>query len=434
MNTNPSSTALGKAEDVSEVVYGDDENPLQRNILRVPDLREAMRLTEAKRKFDTRNWSKHEFVMHGAENGFVTDATRAGALIDIVASVQSNYGTRDLRDARYRQYAITAINLMHKRPRQSRMMIPSRSGIAPYARPRGLIVAAPVSMGCRRFADMIVDALDDEPKSARVLTPHGMAEYLQLPVLRAQWPVDGKLPNLAQEIIGAVDTAFDTGYAITARAPMFRERDIVPALCSLVAAFNVGLLVIERINTQGVTPGAADSCWEALAHITRATGVTILCLATPGAAFSSIARLPGALGAFTTTGITEIKRCQSPRDPYWIAICRSLFDGTVRIAGAEAMPDWFPGAAFELTLGYPSLLSKALTALALQMLTVQSKAFNAEIFLKYGGQALTLYAPHVNVLKGYFSKVRYKDSTLLRHSDWLPLNEVARLHLVPELA
>ncbi|OXI43978.1 hypothetical protein CFB84_19950 [Burkholderia aenigmatica] len=99
------------------------------------------------------------------------------------------------------------------------------------------------------------------------------------------------------------------------------------------------------------------------------------------------------------------------------------------------MPAWFPDAAHELTLGYPGLLAKALTSLALYLLElkVSIPTFTSELFKRYGASALELDLPHINAIRLIRARGRFKPSTLMRHGDWLSFTELAPTHLHPEL-
>lgn len=411
---------------------GDNDNPLLESVPAMPTLAEAMRLTEVQETQDVTGWSAQELIAHEAANSFVSEATRASVFINAIAQVRSAYRDRDLRDPGYRDYAISANHFLHRSRDKRGRAILCRFSIAPGARPRGIVVASPVGTGRRRLADMVVSALGSEPRVTRVAAATGFTEYLQLPVLRMTWPIDGKLSGFAQGFIGAFDTAFQTEYANNTRTPLFRERDIVPAICALGVASSLGLLIVERINMQDTCNSAADSTWNAVAQFTRTTGTPVLCLATPGATAVSLARLPGVVGDLTRTGLIEITPSRSAREKHWIAVCLAIFDRTMRLAGIASMPSWLPDAAYDLTLGYPGPLARVLTAIAIRVATLQTPAFTPEIFTKYGRQALALDQPHLDAVRAFRGNITYKPSSLIRHGDWLSLSQLKSTHLLPE--
>ncbi|MFP6560818.1 hypothetical protein WJ542_21325 [Paraburkholderia sp. B3] len=411
----------------------DDGNPLLENVPPVPTLPEAMRLTERQEQQDVTGWNVQELIAHESADAFVTDATHAGVLVDVVSQVRSSYRDRDLRDCRYRNHAIEANRLLHSgRPGPS-VSIPSRFGVAPMARPRGIVVVAPVGTGRRRLADMVASALGSEPRVARISAAAGVTEYLQLPVLRIPWPIDGRQAGLAQAFIGAFDAVFRTSYAIATRTPLFRERDIVPTICALAVASSLGLLVVERINMQDATNPAAESTWNALGQFTRVTGVPVLCQPTPGAAAAGLTRLPGVAAELTSAGFAEITPSCNSREKHWIAVCVVLFNRTIRVAGVASMPSWLPDAAYDLTLGYPGPLARALCAIAQNMVRLNVRVFTLEIFAKYGRLALALDQYHLDAVRIIRQGGTYTPSTLMRHGDWLSLHQLASARLMPEL-
>ncbi|MCX5543871.1 hypothetical protein M3A49_31055 [Paraburkholderia sp. CNPSo 3076] len=390
-----------------------------------------MHLTEARGSDDATGWSVHERIVHHAAGVHITDAARASVLVSVIAQVRSSYRDRDLRTPAYRDHAIAAQHLLHGG--RGRHMIPIRFAVAPRAKPRGMVVACPVALGRKQLVDRVMLFIGDEPKVVRVTTTTGFTEYLQLPALRATWPIDGKLPGLAQGIIGAFDAAFHTAYAYSTHTPLFRERDFLPAICALGVASNLGLLVIERINIQDTGTGADDSTWNALAQFTRMTGIPVLCLPTPGAAAVSLSKLPGARADLTAGGLIEIAPARAPYEAHWIAMCNAIFDTTIRLAGIPSMPAWLPDTAYELTLGYPGLLAKVLTAVALHLVALKTPAFSAEVLTKYGMRALRLDQPHIDAIRIIRQGGKFTSSSLIRYGDWLSFDQLVPTHMMPEL-
>lgn len=411
----------------------ENENPLLDNVRPIPTLHEAMRLTEQRESTDVAGWSPQERITQGVAGAYVTDAGRATVLVNAIVQIWSSLRDRDLRSAAYRNYAIVANDLLHRSVSKGRKTFPSRFCIAPRAKPRGIMVAAPVNLGQRRLADIVASEVGSEPLVARVRTPAGISEYLQLGCVRVPWPITGGLPGFAQGFFGAFDAAFNDEYVRVTHSPLFRERDIIPAICALVVASNLGLLIVDGINVQSATVSGADNVWSALAQITRTTGVPILCLPTPGAAALSLAKLPDAVGALTTTGITEIHPYRGTGDPRWPAVCLSIFDRTVRLAGVASMPAWLIDAAYDLTLGFPGLLAKALTAIALDLVALNTNLFTPEVFIKQSTRALMLDQPHLDAIRTIRQGGNYRPSSLIRHGDWLSLSQLASTHLMPEL-
>ncbi|MBK5052263.1 hypothetical protein KNO81_29555 [Paraburkholderia sediminicola] len=98
------------------------------------------------------------------------------------------------------------------------------------------------------------------------------------------------------------------------------------------------------------------------------------------------------------------------------------------------MPAWLIDAAYDLTLGYPGLLAKALTAIALDLVALNTNLFTPEVFIRQGTRALMLDQPHLDAIRIIRQGGSYRPSSLIRHGDWLSLSQLASTHLMPELS
>ncbi|WP_232338815.1 MULTISPECIES: hypothetical protein [Burkholderia cepacia complex] len=419
---------------VREAIPADDSNPLLASIPSVPCLQEAMAMTEEQYlDVDLTGLSNTEIAARQSASAIITDADRARILINLIGQVRSSYRDRDLRTSDYRNYVHETNTFLHKKRNTQGHEFPSLYGIAPKARARGNIVAMPVRMGRRSFASAIESVIGRGPVVTRVETANGFTEYLQLRTLRMNWPIGGKITGWTQNFIGAFDCAFQTEYAKTTRNPLFRERDSLPAVCALAVVSHLGLLIVERINVEDTRTDAADSTWGAIALFTRMTGIPVLCLPTPGAATLSLSNLSGSVGDLTSAGIVEICPPSKPHDSRWIVICRTQFAATLGVAGIDEMPDWFPGAAYELTLGYPGLLSKVLVGIAQHLISANVRSFDERLFRKYADRILILDQHHIDSIKDIRKGGSYRPSTLIRHGDWLSFGELASTHLKAEI-
>ncbi|PHP85811.1 hypothetical protein CFB52_027200 [Burkholderia sp. AU18528] len=97
------------------------------------------------------------------------------------------------------------------------------------------------------------------------------------------------------------------------------------------------------------------------------------------------------------------------------------------------MPDWFPDAAYELTLGYPGLLSKVLVGIAQHLISANVRSFDERLFKKYAERILVLDQHHIDSIKDIRKGGSYRPSTLIRHGDWLSFGELASTHLKAEI-
>ncbi|MCP1174905.1 hypothetical protein [Ralstonia chuxiongensis] len=409
-------------------------NPLLDNMPAVPKLSEAMRLMDQKATSNYSYSSREESILRQASNIYVSSAKSAGIVSTVVAQVRASYMDRDLRMPDYRNHTIAANNFLHDRPTRNSATPPSRSGMGPRARPRGIVVAAPVRMGRRCLADIVESVIGRGCVMTRVQTHSGFSEYAQLRSLRVQWPIEGKVLGFAQGFLGAFDSVFNTGYANRIGSPQFRESQVVAAVTALGVVSNLGLLIVEGIGTETSTSKAAHATWDALAHFTRTTGIPVLCLATPGAVICGLSQLPSVAGALAPQGLFEITRSGRAEENHWKAVCKAQFDATLRVAGIARMPEWLPAAAYDLTFGYPGLLATALSSISLQLLSLDVKTLNADTFHTYGKQALALHEGDINAVRQIGRGGLYREPSLVRCGDWLGVRQLSSTHPAPQLA
>jgi hypothetical protein len=434
MNTLTLPSSGDEPDRVRDVVLRDDGNPLLADVPPVPTLHEAMQLTEVVESYEGAPISSGEEITRRVSNVVVTNAARARALMTVLEQVRSSYRDRDLRDHAYVNFTYTANYALHRKRDRRGYELPLVFGIAPKARPRGIIVAAPVRTGRRCLASTIESLFPREAIPVAIQGTHsGDSRYWKVPVIRIQWPIDGKIHGLARNFVGAFDTIMKTDYARRTQSPFFRDRDIIAALSALSIAANLGLLIVERINTLDASTRAAETTWDGLAQYTRMTGIPVLCLATPGAAVAGLSKLPGALGDLAPTGPLEILPSANHREKRWIDICRALYDATVGSILRDSMPDWLPEAAYDLTLGYPGLLAKVLSHIALELNALKVTAFTAEVFEIYAKKALSLDQTHLDAVSLIRKGGEFTRATLLRHGDWLSFGHLTSLPLKPEM-
>jgi len=416
-----------------KITHRDEGNALLNDVPPIPTLSEALELAQSVDTYDAPVSSGAE-ITRRVSCVRVANAARARVVKTALEYVHSSFLDRDLRDQQYVNYTYTANYAVHRKRDRRGYELPMVFGIAPKARPRGILVAAPVRTGRRNLAALIESLFRREPIPISIRTAlAGDGQYWKIPVLRIQWPLDGKIHSLARNFVGAFDTAMRTVYAQRTHSPFFRDRDILPALAALSIASNLGLLIVERINTRNACSRAAEITWDGLAQLTRMTGIPILCLATPGAAVAGLSGLSGALGDLAPTGPIEILPSPDYADKYWIEVCRALYDATVGAIRRDSMPDWFPKAAYELALGYPGVLAKALSYIALELHALKQKAFTPEIFAEYGKKALLLDQSHLDAVGMIRQGGKYTEATLLRHGDWLSLGQLTSLTPEPQL-
>jgi hypothetical protein len=398
------------------------DNPLLRHIPTVAAAEDAISAAQTSRSRAVAADQGKDPSKQRPADRFIADESRRRIIAAVVEQVRSSYAERDIRDPDYRNFIITANTALHRRQDRRRRAIPLVLGEAPHAKARGILVAAPVRTGRRSLADAIESLFTRRPVTHCFPACHpGFMEFVQLPMIRILWPIDGRVETLARDFIIAVDSALKTDYACKTSTPMFPDRDMPTALRALAITTNLGLLMVERINMADACARRAASVWQALNEFTKMTGIPVLCLATPGATVASLANHSD---VFSPLARFEILPSARHTDNFWLLICESLYGVTVGTLRRGRMPKWLPRVAFRLTLGYPGLLAKALTSIALMCRALKIADFTQQIFTSYAKQALVLEQCSLS----YIALVRARNCrippSLRLHGDWLSLQEL----------
>ncbi|MEI7298072.1 hypothetical protein WCQ02_38820 [Paraburkholderia tropica] len=374
---------------------------------------------------------------------------KAATLRHVVAMMLDSFRDRDLRLGDYRNHVWESHKFLHRIDARRGQALPSTYARAPRAKPRGIVVAMPVRMGMTTFANAIESFLYDynttdgehersniegrAPITINVGTPGNFAEHVHARCLRIRWPQDGTRSGLVESFLSAFDNLFHSKYADHSRNAIFHGKYSIRSMCALAAVSHLGVLIVEQVVYASVKRPVANETWEALALFTTLTGIPVLILTTPGAAAYSLSRLPGASGELAPHGVIEIQPIKSATDPNWISICSIQFDATMGQLGLTNMPEWFPKLAFELTLGYPAVLAKALTSIALYEVSLDTFAFGPEIFTKYANKAIALDLVHLRAVNFIRAGGKATTSNIWEHSDWLTFEDLNSVYAIPNL-
>lgn len=373
--------------------------------------------------YEEKNDSEAGFNRLG--NLFVPTLSHASILQDVVSQVRGSYLGRDLRDPAYRKYIIASHTLVHGAYDRHGHALPVKSIIAPHAQARGVFVCAASQMGRTQLANQIETYLGRGSQIIRIDGSHDktFTDYVQLKVLRVQWPADGSLKHFTKNFLAAFDAEIGTDYSARERGPFSREHARVPAICSLAAAVNLGILMVERINTKAAACPAAANTWDALGAFTRVTGIPVLCLATPGAAVGLVEQ-SGAIGDLVSS--QHIVRLQTSNSPNWMAITDTFFKAAIADARLPTMPGWFREALWRVASGHPGLAAKVCNAIARQKLSLPAWILTQSNFDEIAMDCLTLFRPHLEAAKAASSGGEFSAINIRRHGDWLPLNCVVK--------
>lgn len=343
---------------------------------------------------------------------------------DLVTAVRQSATERDLSSAKFRRATISAGELINHLTNRHGHTLRAAAVTVENAAPRGHFVIVPAGMGQRALRRAVERIFGTEPKPIDVDFPDGGSiRYMRLPTLCVPFPSNGALRSFAKSFIRRFDGAMKTIYSKDTRGPLHRgEEDINAALQAFAIAANLGLLIVDQINTRDANANAASSLWDSLSQFTIATGIPVLCLATPGAA-AALSEQSGAISALADKTAYHIAPAQ-PNSELWLTLASYLYDRHLRFCLGGNQPEWFPDALWQATCGHTELAIKVCTHLVSVNGIAGGKELSDVEFVQQAKDALVLERPHLKAIKKMRGGGSFTVTSVRRHGDWLPLDAV----------
>lgn len=415
-------TETKQSRDIIELSHAADESPCLNNIPDVPTESNAMlEMTQFGR--DTpRDLSLYTNSLADLPYLFVPTFDHARILIEVVNQVRESYYSRNLNCPTYRHYTMNASEFLHRNFDRSGHRLNLRTGRAPLATSRGIFVCAQAQMGRQRLAAAIEQFLGLGVQQVRVQVSSNFVDFLQLKSLRICWPTDGKKRSLVKAFVSAFDASMNTTYSGVCRGPLMGGEEDVLAICALATAANLGLLIVERINSASANFKVAMETWDALGVFTRTTGIPVLCLATPGAALG-LAQQSGFLSDLVTNGVHRIK-IPSICSPAWQSSCQLFFRSSLKTVGIDVMPDWFVDTLWVLSRGRYGVAAKACSYVARNIHMLKKLKLTAEVFLEIANKGLALDIPYLKADDLASKGGSFRISSVKKYGDWLSFENV----------
>ncbi|WGS45234.1 hypothetical protein LFL97_21030 [Burkholderia sp. JSH-S8] len=351
---------------------------------------------------------------------------------DVVRAVFDGYLHRNLSSPEFRSIATASVVLVNHPDDRHGHSFPMPVLAVPGARPRGFFAVMPAGTGRRVTAHAIAAYLKTQPIAIEVALQDGQrGRYLQLPAMRIAWPARGSLRSFAKAFIANVDAAVGTTYLARNRGALHRgEQEVIAALCAFAVALNLGVLIVERINTRVARGRDAETLWDALGQFTSATGIPVLCFGTPGAA-AALSEQSSAIGELVTHSVYRFP-ADIPTSEVWRLFAKVLFAKHLKGAIGANEPDWFTESLWRESLGHYRLAKKVCVHISSKLRAAESGQLSMEDFVRYAKEALTLEQPHLRAI-GLWHRGggRFTPTSIRRHGDWLPLD--ALMTTVPGL-
>lgn len=424
------------------------ENPFLKNLPKIPTLEEARKhlLSFRKPGRSTDGQQSAEDSELAARLLIPTDI-HSRILADIMELVWASYVARNPLECEYRGRAADANAFLRERPRnpvnpesrpQKILSVPKKSQKSRHDLPRGYIVCAPAQCGRMKLADAIEEYLDKGAKKEtgatfeQFLIKNGdcNSQFIRIRTLRVAWPLDGRLKSFLYNMFCAVNAAlgphakldWNTRYCAS-------EPHIEAALCAHGVAINLGLLVVEKIDTGEATSERAMKTWSALGRFTRTTGIPVVCFVTPGA-LTGLAKQGSAIGSLCPTGPRYIRPFEQ-RSNAWKAVVNAIYASCFPLPKAQSSPCWLYDDLWNMTFGHPGLAVCACRAVSEDVRSKKMTALEQGHFRAVAAQALTVYVPHLKAIVQMHEGGTFSISSLLRHGDWLTFEFMVKV--VPSL-
>nr|WP_315485362.1 hypothetical protein [uncultured Undibacterium sp.] len=415
-------TDTKQSRDIIEVSHPLADSPCLQNVPDVPTARNAMlEMTQIGRDAP-RDLSQYTNTLADLPYAFVPTLEHARILIEVVNQVRESYFSRNLNCPGYRHYTMNASEFLHRNFDRSGHRLNLRTGRAPLAISRGIFVCAQAQMGRQRLAAAIEQFLGLGVQKVRVHVSSNFVDFLQLRSLRICWPSDGRKRSLVKAFVSAFDASMNTSYSGVCRGPLMGGEEDVLAICALATAANLGLLIVERINSTPANFKVAMETWDALGVFTRTTGIPVLCLATPGAALA-LAQQSGSLSDLVPNGVHRIKIPSKGSDA-WKSSCELFFRSSLKTVGIEVMPDWFVDTLWVLSRGRYGVAAKACSYVARNVQMFRKPKMTAEEFLNIANKGLALDIPFLKADELASKGGTFRMSSVKKHGDWLSFENV----------
>jgi len=395
-------------------------NPCQALLPQVPSLAEAMQAMTRGRV--VRDWNGDGATRPVPPDICIGNEELAALLTETTAAVRAGFNERNLADPEFRQLAQTAVTIANFPEDEGSRRLMHGQIVVPGAKPRGLLVIAQSRMGRRVWADIVHDKLGRTVQPIRVMVEGRATGFWMLPVWRTHWPPNGSLKKFIRTALRDFDSATKMTYAWRVSTDFYRDKqDCRDCLNSLAIAYNVGLLIVERINTTDASSEAAREMWDFLGRFTRKTGIPVLCFATPGAA-AALSEQSAAAGELSSSSVRWIAP-EYKGSRRWQATARAIFDAYLRRPIFPDYPNWFEDALWEQSLGINGLAARICDHADRKLKNEQLANLDLKVFIGLAQQALVLENPHLEAVKEIgTSKKLFSKVSVRRHGDWLPLN------------
>lgn len=295
----------------------------------------------------------------------------------------------------------------------------------PGARPRGILFVTSARMGRRVTAERIAQFFGSDPMPIELMTPGGRVTHWYLPVLRVNWA--GRLDDFLAKFLIVYGAAMRQGDLLKEiRYDKGRlEAEALAIMVGLSLGANLGLLIIERIDTSEAGSDSAGKVWSVLGQFTKDSGIPVLSMATTGGA-AGLMRHSSASGELAVKSIGM--RPPVAGSTECADVCAYAYQEI--LGGTGEAPSWLVEKLEEHTQFRTALVIKSCVALAQYGYgdaAWSSAPADIDEILK---AALFIEQASLSNVKRLENGIRgYTRASVMRFADWLPPGEGPNLVL-----
>ncbi|MGY6121548.1 hypothetical protein ACW9YQ_14470 (plasmid) [Paraburkholderia strydomiana] len=394
------------------------ENPVLPSIRTFKDEREARAALEHLPDFESRDNSSSDarLLVPGVAHGRLME--------QLLRCIYESAEERNLACEEFRNGVLTAHQFLHYLKNRHAHSTPPVQVALPNAQPRGLFAVVPHGLGQFALRYALQQYVGSGVRTFDFGSNDGSIRFFRLDSLVVPFPTNGSLPTLVNTAARLIDGIFKTGFKAKGTGPLHRnDEEATLALQALALSTNLGPLIVEQANTSNTRSTRAAHVWSALSQFTIATGIPVLCIATPGAA-ASLVNHSGAQPALSIRGTYSIEP-YAPQSKEWENVAFMLWLKYLATL-STSVPEWFAMKLWQVTHGRIELAVKVCTHIAKDSKSKKRSPLVADELERRASEALAMEIPYLRAMVRASRGGTFTRGAVKRFADWLPFDMVMR--------
>lgn len=341
--------------------------------------------------------------------------------VELFAAALESAAERNLNSEEFRRKTISAARYINHVTDRHGHALESAPITIDSAGARGHFVIVPAGMSQQALLKAVQRVFGRDRELIEIAVPQGgVIQYTRLPSLTVPFPGNGAPRSFGRLFLRYFDDAMKLTHSARRLGPFHRgEEEVGPALQAYAIAANLGVLIVEQINTRNASTKLAKDLWAILARFTEDTGIPVVCLATPGAA---AALSEQSTAAAFLAGKTWYNIASAQRDSaQWSLTCEYLYSAHLTGCMGSGAPEWFADAMWRVTCGLSELAVKVCAHIVSVSREEDFARPGEDEFLKLARDGLILEWPHLQAIRRLNEGGSFTSASIRRHGDWLPV-------------